>query len=85
MILEGSRPQISKLGPATKMGHPSQLLQFFHQESTKIGDKLYNDPFWIKSIRGLVENVATKNYRALALIVAWGIWTTRNVNIFDNG
>jgi hypothetical protein len=47
MALEGSEPQISKLGPATKMGPASQFLQFFHPKSTKIDEKLYNDPFWI--------------------------------------
>jgi hypothetical protein len=45
MALEGFRPQISKLGPTTKMGPASQFLQFFHPESTKIDEKLYNDPF----------------------------------------
>jgi hypothetical protein len=51
MALEGFRPQISKLGPATKMGPASQFLQFFHLESTKIDEKLYNDPF--KIFRGI--------------------------------
>jgi hypothetical protein len=44
MALEGFRPQISKLGLATKMGPASQFLQFFHPKSTKIDEKLYNDP-----------------------------------------
>jgi len=45
--LEGSKPQILKLGPATKMGPTSQFIQFLQWESTKIDEKLYNDPFWI--------------------------------------
>jgi hypothetical protein len=47
MDLEGFEPQISKLGPATKMGPTSQFLQFFHPESTEIDEKLYNDPIQI--------------------------------------
>jgi hypothetical protein len=31
-------PEISKLGPATKMGHASHFLYFFHQESTNIDE-----------------------------------------------
>jgi hypothetical protein len=43
MDLEGSKPQISKLGHAAKMGPRSQFLQFFHLESAKTNEKLYND------------------------------------------
>jgi hypothetical protein len=49
MDLEGSGPQISKLGATTKMGITRQFLYFFHRESTKIDEKLYNDPFWIRN------------------------------------
>jgi len=35
------------LGPATKIGPANQFLQFSHPKSTKIDDKLYNDPFRI--------------------------------------
>jgi hypothetical protein len=48
MDLEGFIPQISKLGPATKMGLASQFLQVFHPKITKIDDNLYNDPLWIR-------------------------------------
>jgi hypothetical protein len=47
MDLEGSRPQILKLGPASKMSPRSQFLQFLRPKSTNIYEKLYNDSFWI--------------------------------------
>jgi hypothetical protein len=37
-------PQFSKLGPATKMALQVDSSNFFHPESTKIDEKLYNDP-----------------------------------------
>jgi len=49
MDLEGSKPQISKLVHATKMGLAGQFLQFFHPESSNIYEKLYNDPIWINN------------------------------------
>ena len=39
------KPQIAKLGPTPKMGPTSQFLQIFHQESTNIDEKIYNDLF----------------------------------------
>jgi hypothetical protein len=47
MDLEGFRPQILKLVPTTKIFPPSQFLQFFNPESTKIDKKLYNVPIWV--------------------------------------
>jgi hypothetical protein len=44
MALEGSRPQFSKLGPATKMALQVDSSNFFHPKSTKIDEKLYDDP-----------------------------------------
>jgi hypothetical protein len=44
MALEDSRPQISKLGPATKMGPSRQFLEFLHLKSVEIDENLYNDP-----------------------------------------
>jgi hypothetical protein len=49
MALEGSGPQISKLGPAIKIGLAGQFVVFFHPESTKIDGKLYNDPIRINN------------------------------------
>jgi hypothetical protein len=49
MSLEGSEPQIPKLGLATKMGLASQFLLFFQPKSTNIDDKLDNDPFQINN------------------------------------
>jgi len=43
--IEGFKHQITKLGATPKMGLASQFLQFFHLESTKIDDKLFNDSF----------------------------------------
>jgi hypothetical protein len=45
MALEGSAPEISTVGHATKMGPTSPILHFFHLEITKMDEKLYNDPF----------------------------------------
>jgi len=45
MVVEGFKPQIFKLGPTIKMGPTSQFLQFYDPKSTKIDDKLYNNPF----------------------------------------
>jgi hypothetical protein len=47
MAMEGSKPQIFKLGFGTKMGPASQFLHFFHPKSTKIDEKLYNHPIQI--------------------------------------
>jgi hypothetical protein len=44
---------ISKWGPATKMGPAIQFLQYFHAKSTRIDEKLYDDPFQIMWIEGL--------------------------------
>jgi hypothetical protein len=44
MALEGFRPQFSKLGPTTKMALQANSSNFFHPESTKIDEKLYDDP-----------------------------------------
>jgi hypothetical protein len=40
-------PQFSKLGPTTKMALQVDSSNFFHPESTKIDEKLYNDPIQI--------------------------------------
>jgi len=47
MALQGSRPQFSKLGPATKMALQVDSSNFFHSKRIKIDDKKYNDPIWI--------------------------------------
>jgi hypothetical protein len=41
---KGSRPQFSKLGPATKMALQVDSSNFFHSERIKIDEKQYNDP-----------------------------------------
>jgi hypothetical protein len=47
MPLKCSKPQISKMGLVAKIDLTSQFLQFFHPESTKIDEQLYNDLIWI--------------------------------------
>jgi hypothetical protein len=49
MALEGFGPQFSKLGPTTKMGLQDDYSNFFDSESTKIDEKLYDDPIQIKN------------------------------------
>jgi hypothetical protein len=43
----GFQTQISKLGPIAKMAQQVDSFNFFHLESTKIDDMLYDDPIWI--------------------------------------
>jgi hypothetical protein len=45
--MEGYGPQISKLGPTTKMGPVRKFLQYFHPKRNEIDEKLYNDLIWI--------------------------------------
>ena len=47
MALEGSGPQFSKQGPATKMALQIDSSNFFHYERIEIDEKQYNDPIWI--------------------------------------
>jgi hypothetical protein len=47
MVPEGSRPQFSKMGPATKMALQVDSSIFFHSERIEINEKQYNDPFQI--------------------------------------
>jgi hypothetical protein len=53
MALEGSKPQFSKLGPATKMALQVDSSIFFHFERINIDEKQYNDPIQITYIPNL--------------------------------
>ena len=44
MDLEGSRRQFSELGDTTKMALQVDSSIFFHLQSTKIDENLYDDP-----------------------------------------
>jgi hypothetical protein len=47
MALEGSKPQFSKQGLATKMALQVDSSNFFHSERIEIDEKQHNDPIHI--------------------------------------